>query len=42
MYNIELSLFSIIKWIGYMQFALDSKRDAAAWESMVGSAKSFK
>lgn len=42
MYNIELSFFSIIKWIGYMQFVLESERDAATWENMMGLAESFK
>lgn len=37
-----LSLFSIIKWIGYRQFVLESERDIATWENMVVSAESFK
>lgn len=42
MYNIELSHFSIIKWIGYTQFVLETERDTATWENMMGSAESFK
>lgn len=42
MYNTELSLFSIIKWIGYRQFVLESERDTATWENTTVSADSFK
>lgn len=42
MYNIELSLSSIINWIGYIQFVWGNMRDTATWENMMGSAESFK
>lgn len=42
MYSTHLSLFSIIKWIDYMQFVLESERSTATWENMMGSAESFK
>lgn len=41
MYNIELSLFSIIDWIGYMQFVLQSEGHCHLGD-ILGSAESFK